>query len=49
MFSHFGFGTDDLRGFMINGIDGAWVDETTRATWRAQWLPEFDSLVEQLP
>lgn len=49
MFSHFGFDTDDLRGFMVNGIDGAWVDETTRAAWRAQWVAEFDDLAKQLP
>jgi adenosine deaminase len=49
MFSHFGFDTDDLRRFMVNGIDGAWVDETTRAAWRAQWVAEFDVLTKQLP
>jgi adenine deaminase len=43
MFSHFGFGIDALRAFMLNGIDGAWVDEATREAWRANWAREFDA------
>lgn len=43
MFSHFGFSIDDLCAFMLNGIDGAWVDEPTREMWRTQWLDEFDA------
>ena len=49
MFSHFGFGINDLRGFMVNGIDGAWIDEATREAWRTQWLGEFDALARALP
>ena len=48
MFSHFGFGIDDLRGFMLNGIDGAWIDDSTRARWRADWTGEFDALAAKL-
>jgi adenine deaminase len=48
MFSHFGFGVDDLRGFMLNGIDGAWVDATTRDSWRESWAREFDTLAAAL-
>jgi adenosine deaminase len=48
MFSHFGFGIDDLRGFMLNGIDGAWVDTTTQKSWRTQWASEFDALAATL-
>jgi adenosine deaminase len=48
MFSHFGFGIDDLRGFMLNGIDGAWVDTTTQESWRTQWASEFDALAATL-
>ena len=44
MVRDFGFGVDDLRGFMLNGIDGAWVDESTRRRWRADWSAEFDAL-----
>jgi adenine deaminase len=49
MFSHFGFSISDLRGFMLNGIDGAWVNDATRDAWRVQWLSEFDALAAQLP
>jgi adenosine deaminase len=42
MFSHFGFSLDALRGFMLNGIDGAWVDEATKASWRKEWGRAFD-------
>ena len=33
-----------LRGFVQNGIDGAWVDESVKRGWRAQWLAEYDRL-----
>ncbi len=44
MIEHFGYTLDDLRGFMLNGLDGAWIDDTTRLVWRAQWTAEFDTL-----
>lgn len=44
MFSHFGFSLDDLRQFMLNGIDGAWVDEQTKARWRTDWTKEVAAL-----
>ncbi len=37
MFSHLGFTTEYLKHFMINGIDGAWIDEQTKAQWRKSW------------
>lgn len=49
MVSHFGLSVAELRQFMLNGIDGAWVDETTRNTWRAVWATEFDQLASTLP
>jgi adenine deaminase len=48
MFSHFGFGIDVLRAFMLNGIDGAWIDEATREAWRATWVREFDAAAAAL-
>jgi adenosine deaminase len=48
MFSHFGFTVAELKQFMLNGIDGAWVDDTTKAAWRAAWAPEFDVLAATL-
>jgi len=44
MVDAFGFGLDDLRGFLLNGLDGAWIDEATRTRWKAEWVREFDRL-----
>jgi adenosine deaminase len=48
-----GFSIAEWRGFMLNGIDGAWTDEATRQAWRAAWSAawsaEFDGLVAALP
>ena len=49
MVRDFGFGLDDLRDFMLNGLDGAWIDDTQRRTWRNQWSGEFDALRARLP
>ncbi|MGJ7543660.1 adenosine deaminase family protein [Variovorax sp. LT1R16] len=49
MVRDFGFGLDDLHGFMHNGLDGAWIDDTTRRAWRTQWSAEFDALRARLP
>ncbi len=39
-----GFALDDLRGCLLNGLDGAWIDDSTRARWRREWVAEFDAL-----
>ncbi|CAN5483816.1 adenosine deaminase [soil metagenome] len=44
MYSHLGFGLDDLRAMMLNGIDGSWADADHRAQWRSDWAAEFDRL-----
>jgi adenine deaminase len=44
MFSHFGYGPDELRSMMLNGIDGSWAEEGLKRAWRSQWAVEFDSL-----
>ncbi|MEP6791021.1 MAG: adenosine deaminase [Ramlibacter sp.] len=44
MVKDFGFGLDDLRGFMLNGIDAAWIDESRKSQWRAEWTAQFDGL-----
>ena len=49
MYNFFGFSLEDLRSFMVNGIDGAWVNEATRAAWKRDWLPEFDALAGKIP
>jgi adenosine deaminase len=44
MVRDFGFGLDDLRGFMLNGIDAAWIDQGERQRLRADWGTRFDVL-----
>jgi adenosine deaminase len=44
MVRDFGFSLDDLRGFMLNGLDGAWLDDATRRDWRSRFAAEFDRL-----
>ena len=48
MVQDFGFGLDDLRGFVENGLDAAWIDDSTRRAWRREHLATFDSLRAQL-
>jgi len=40
----FGFDLDQLRGFMLDGIDAAWIDDGTRRRWRADHGHRFDEL-----
>ena len=42
MFSHFGFSLGDLREFMHNGLDGAWIDDSTRREWHRSFAVDFD-------
>ena len=44
----FGFSVADLRGFMLNGLDAAWIDDGTRARWRAEFTQGFDSAAQSL-
>ncbi len=44
MLRDFGYTLDDLRAFMLNGLDAAWIDEHTRRNWRREWSAEFDAL-----
>lgn len=44
MLRDFGFTLDDLRGFMLNGLDAAWIDDATRRAWRAEHAAQFDAL-----
>jgi adenosine deaminase len=38
----------DLRAMMLNGLDGAWMEDTTRQAWRASWTATFDALFSRL-
>jgi adenosine deaminase len=40
----FGYSADELRAFMLNGLDAAWIDDATRSRWRREWSAEFDQL-----
>jgi adenine deaminase len=44
MVRDFGCSIGDVRAMMVNGFDGAWIDETVRRDWRGQWLAQFDQL-----
>ena len=46
MYTHFGCSLSDLRGFMLNGLRGAWIDQTTRDAWMREWAAEFDALAD---
>ena len=45
----FGFSLADLRRCLHNGLDSAWIDDSTRKTWRADWSRQFDTLQAALP
>ncbi len=47
MHRDFGFGAEDLRQFMLNGIAGAFVDDGMKAAWRRGFVPEFDALLQE--
>ena len=48
MVQHFGAGIKDVQGFMHNGLDAAWIDESTRQQWRKAWSAEFTDLEKTL-
>ena len=46
----FGYSIAQLRQCMLDGLDGAWIDDGTRRAWRAEWCQRFDALQrEHLP
>jgi adenosine deaminase len=44
MMTHFGATWDDMEQFMHNGLDAAWIDDSTRQAWKKSWQTEFDGL-----
>ncbi len=48
MVSSFGLQTAELRGLMLNGLAGAWIDDSLRQRCAAEWGQEFDALHAQL-
>lgn len=45
----FGFPLDMLRQFMHHGLEGAWIDASTRSRWRAEFEAGFDAACGRLP
>ena len=48
MMLQLGASVDELKGFMLNGLDAAWMDEALRLRWRTQWSAQFDALRQRL-
>jgi adenosine deaminase len=46
--AHMGFGPEDFREMVLNGIDGCWLDDTTKRRMRRDWGREIDALTAQL-
>ena len=44
MVRDFGFTPDDLRGFMLNGVDAAFIAQADKPGLRATFIAEFDRL-----
>jgi adenosine deaminase len=49
MVRDFGYSIADLRGCLENGLDAAWIDDTTRRAWRSPWCARFDALLSEMP
>lgn len=48
MYNFLGFSVKELKSFMLNGIDGAWVNASVKDEWRKQWSQEFDQLAKNI-
>jgi adenine deaminase len=45
MHEKFGFNLDELHGFMLNGLDGAWIDDSTKRQWRQEFEMQWNTLL----
>jgi adenosine deaminase len=43
-----GYGTDQVRRFVLAGVDAAWLDDSDRSALRASFTAELDDLDRQL-
>jgi adenosine deaminase len=43
-----GFGPGDFKTVILNGIDGAWLGETTKRQWTREWSREIDGMIEAI-
>lgn len=48
MMLQLGADIDALRGFMLNGLDAAWMAPALRERWRQEWPARFDQLRARL-
>lgn len=46
--NNFGFGTDKIKEFILNGIEGSWLDDATKRSWKQSWSNEIDEMINQL-
>lgn len=42
------FSPTEIKSFVMNGIDGSWLDEAVKSKWRKEWGVEIDTLISQL-
>ena len=42
MVEAFGYSIDDLKSFMLNGLEGSWLENTTKSNLSKQWSVEFN-------
>lgn len=40
-----GLSVEALGEMALNGIDAAWIDDATKAAWRADWSAEIDTVL----
>ena len=43
-----GFTLAEMKQFALNGIDAAWIDDSTKAQWHAEWSTEIDALFSEV-
>ncbi|PHS03717.1 MAG: adenosine deaminase [Blastopirellula sp.] len=47
-FTQLGFSAQDIKRSVLATIDHAWVDDSTKKSWRAEWMPEIDRITAEL-
>jgi adenosine deaminase len=45
---HMGYGAQEFQRFVLNGIDGSWLDESTKRDWRKQYSEEIELLAGEI-
>ena len=40
-----GLSLDTLAEMSLNGIDASWIDDATKASWRAEWSADIDAIL----